>query len=278
MGLPDIHSLWAGRPLGPLEQICLASFAARGHRVFLHSYEKYDLPDGVEWISAETLCPKNKIIVCRRNNSLALFGDYYRLLILQNFDAVWADADIYCLRAYDFDSDYIIPAAISGDSISYASPAVLRAPRNSELLKEMLGVFEDYRRALPFFSLRQRIKFRLAALLNREFSLQDMPWGSGGPLALTHVTRKLNLTGQAIPQHKVYAIQGPRLFDPDFDFRSRLGPDSYSVHFLHSQVPHGAPENPRTGSFYAWGVEQVGHMTPYFRSQGGKASSRAAGL
>ena len=47
--LPELHSLWIGPRLTWLEQLCLVSWLAHGHRAVLWTYEPVEnLPPGVE--------------------------------------------------------------------------------------------------------------------------------------------------------------------------------------------------------------------------------------
>ena len=45
--LPEIHTLWVGEGLGPLERLCLTSWVRQGHRVVLHAYRDFSCPPGV---------------------------------------------------------------------------------------------------------------------------------------------------------------------------------------------------------------------------------------
>ena len=48
MPLAEIGTLWVGKELSWLEQLCLASFVDHGHRVKLFTYDKVqNVPDGV---------------------------------------------------------------------------------------------------------------------------------------------------------------------------------------------------------------------------------------
>ena len=265
MALPDIHSFWTGPRLGPLEQLCLASFAERGHRVFLHSYQPYELPAGVRAIDARELAPDGPGLVYRRNGSPALFADLYRLLIQKAGLGIWADTDVFALRPLDVPGPYLIPAERRADGSVLATNALLKLPADSAILAEILGYFADFRRALPLVSPRRRLKFRLKALVVKDFGLAHMPWGLTGPIALAHLVDRLGLWDQRGPDYaELFAAEGPGLFDPAFavdDSRGR------TVHFIHSQLPPGAAETPRPGSFYARCVTEAGARTPFFRAR-----------
>ncbi len=264
MGLPDIHSFWTGPALGPLEQICLASFADRGHRVYLHSYEPYELPAGVERIDARTLAPEGVTLIHRRTGSPALFSDKYRYLIQKHFDGIWADCDIFAIRPLDYAGPYLLPARRLADGRLEATPAILRIPADSPLLATLLANFDDYRRTYRYLSLRRQMKFRLKALVTPDFGLSYLPWGIVGPTALARGIEEFGLWDQRGPSYEeLFAAEGRGLFGPEQTVDLARG---FTTHFLHSQVPPGAPETPRPGSFYAWCVDQVGARTPFFRA------------
>ena len=264
--LLDIHSLWIGDELGPLEQICLASFVRHGHRVFLHSYRDFPLPDGVKPIDARMLAPFDARLRYRRSGSVALFADYYRARILQEYDACWADADIFCIHPLEAAPSYIIDFHTEPSGRRVYQNAVLRAPRHSALLSGIVELFDDYRHAYRFVSPRRRLKYRLQSLIQRNFGLADMPWGLTGPIALAHLCRELGLDDDIDRLGPIISGAGPRLFEPQgIDSTAALG--GLVAHFVHSQVPKDAPANPKPGSFYGACVREVGAMTPYFRAR-----------
>lgn len=265
MALPDIHSFWTGPRLGPLEQLCLASFAERGHRVFLHSYEAYELPAGVARIDARELAPQGPGLVYRRNGSPALFADLYRLQIQKAGLGIWADTDVFAIRPLDVAGPWLIPAERRADGSVLATNALLKLPADSALLAEMLGYFADFRRALPLVSPRRRLKYRLQALMVKDFGLANMPWGITGPIALARLVERFGLWDVRGPDYAdLFAAEGPLLFDPAFPVDRSRG---MTAHFIHSQLPAGAAETPRPDSFYAWCVAEAGARTPFFRGQ-----------
>ena len=98
--LIGFHTLWVGRRLGPLSVACLSSFVAMGHGVTVHVYDEApeDLPPGVALSDASLVAPRERIMLHRKHQSVALFSDLFRLMLQAKGVGPWIDCDILCVR------------------------------------------------------------------------------------------------------------------------------------------------------------------------------------
>ncbi|MEJ2228458.1 MAG: hypothetical protein P8Y67_09525 [Alphaproteobacteria bacterium] len=266
--LRDIHSLWIGERLGPLEELCLCSFVKQGHKVFLHSYKKFDLPNGVIAIDANELIPEDQIIRYKRNRSVALFANRYRYEILRNYDVYWADADIFCMRPFDFEEPYVFGIDTIVEGRPVINNCVLRAPYDSELLRNLLEPFNKPRSALRFLSTKQKIKSISTHIKSfKRLSLECLPWGTTGPIALTYLANDLGLMQYALPKNAFAELKKLRLFEENFNWIDTVNNNAtYAAHFTQSKLGSKPVDltKPLPGSFYEYCVKEVGSMTNYF--------------
>ena len=142
--LPVINELWIGQ-LSPLEQLCLKSFVARGHSVHLYTYDSIDnVPQGVSLQDASQILPRSQIFrnhLGQGKGSLAAFSDLFRYKLLLDKGGWWVDADVFCLKAFDFAAPYVF-----GAEEKPVASGIIKMPRGC-LLAEMC--YESARRVDP---------------------------------------------------------------------------------------------------------------------------------
>jgi hypothetical protein len=128
-----IQTLWIG-DLSPLEETCMTSFAQQGHEVHLYAYQRPPrVPAGVRVCAAEEILPASAVFrnrIGRGKGSYACFADLFRYKLLWQRGGWWVDADICCLRAFDFAAPYVFVA--EGDHIANG---VIKAPAGCELMR-----------------------------------------------------------------------------------------------------------------------------------------------
>ena len=210
----EVGTLWIGGELSWMEQVCLKSFADKGQRITLFSYEDIpNVPDGVIHRDARDVVDTDDFIKYRRRNSYALFADWFRLkMIHQNPGMIWVDTDVYCHRPMEYDSDYVMGYQMPGsDSINNA---VLGLPSQSRLLKTLLDFMDDRYSIAPFLPEELQQKYRDSAEAGNPVHVSEQPWGIWGPLMLSYYVRKLGLSGKVMPQAAFYPIsyKGRRAF------------------------------------------------------------------
>jgi hypothetical protein len=128
-----IQTLWIG-PLSPLEQMCMTSFVQQGHEFHLYAYQQHaDVPAGVRVLDAREILPPATIFRNRRGRgkgSYAGFADLFRYKLLWQRGGWWVDADVFCLRPFDFAADYVF-----GAEDKPVANGVLKAPAGCELMR-----------------------------------------------------------------------------------------------------------------------------------------------
>ena len=98
--LPDLHSLWIGPRLTWLEQLCLVSWLAHGHRAVLWTYQPVEkVPLGVEVRNAREILAKSEVTFHRTSGSVSLFSNRFRYHLLQRYPVTWVDTDVLLVRS-----------------------------------------------------------------------------------------------------------------------------------------------------------------------------------
>jgi hypothetical protein len=129
--LPTINALWIGQ-LSPVERLCLGSFATQGHPVNLYAYDPIEnLPVGVTLQDAAQILPRSLIFknqLGKGKGSLAAFSDLFRFKLMLECGGWWVDADIFCLKCFDFSAPYVFGFEGTG-----VASGVIKMPRGCEL-------------------------------------------------------------------------------------------------------------------------------------------------
>jgi Alpha 1,4-glycosyltransferase conserved region len=240
--LADLHSLWVGPRLTWLEQLCLVSWLAHGHRVLLWTYQPVEsVPHGVETRDAREILPESAITFHRFSGSVSLFSNRFRYHLFQRRQATWLDTDILLLRPLADSSPFLF-AWETPDSIC---GAVLRLPRNSRALCDLLA-FTDARVPVPhWWPLKHRIRQRLRGLVRRHELAEDMTWGTFGPRALTETLRRCNLTDRALPSETFYPLiwtETALFYEPPEIVEARLTARTVAVHLWSTGSLMATPE------------------------------------
>lgn len=162
------QSLWIGE-LTPVQRLSIASFLANGYDYFLYCYKApAGVPDRCKIKDANEILPENKIFAYRNTfgcetGSFAPFSDLFRYKLLFERGGWWVDTDVVCLKAFDFEGDFI---AAYQDS-KYITNTVIRS----------------------------KINHKLARVLFNEASKHgpDAYWGCTGPALLTRIIRRYRM-------------------------------------------------------------------------------------
>lgn len=191
MSAHSISSLWIGNQLGQFEKLSLSSFVRRGYDVTLYSYEpkNFEAPEGVKLENADQILPKEMVFENRsRPGTFAGFSNIFRYRLLQLKDTTWCDSDVLAGPQALPDSPYLF----GWESKKFINGAVLRAPKNSQLL--------------AFY-------YREATSVPPE----EIQWGQIGPRLVSAGVRKYRLSKLAQPIREFYPIayyEVWKLFDP----------------------------------------------------------------
>jgi hypothetical protein len=176
-----IQMLWIGE-LSKLERLAMASFVANGHTVHLYAYADLEgVPEGVEVIDARAILPEDRIFrygpeAGPGEGSLANFANLFRYKLLWDKGGWWVDADVVCLRPFDFSAPYVF-AFQDETSINCA---VMRLPQGSALARSL------YEEAM--------------------FRGTRTKWGEIGPDLFSSKVTEFGLTEYALPPKAFYPI------------------------------------------------------------------------
>lgn len=212
---PLINMFWYGERLPELHQMCISSFIQQGHRVDLYSYESslQGLPRGVTLRDANSIL-SSELVFRDSGGSYALFADQFRYELLNQIGGWWVDCDVYCIRPFNFDREYVFGFEQPGK----INNAVIKAPSGGPLTKQLV---ED--------------ATQLAEHRN---------WSRAVQLFHDAVVHQC-LDGEALPQHVFYPVHynnWKSIFSPgELDLPS----DCYAVHLWGEMIRrHAASMSP----------------------------------
>ena len=202
--------------------------------------------DGSELADANKLIPQTYEIRHRKTGDLSLFSDFLRYALLQKGLGLYVDCDVYCLKPIE-DADFIV-GWFRDDLVANA---VLKLPPDCPALLDLCSIPINRQFIPPWFSNSKRVKFKLRGLIGRG-RVEDLPWGSIGPTALTYFLREHNLFSYAQPSDVFYPIpsdQFNQLFDPELCVADLITHRTVSLHLsntvlkqrLDSFIPKNCP-------------------------------------
>ena len=133
-----INSLWIGRSLSAIERLCITSFLQNGHEFHLYCYDKIgNVPDGAVLRDAAEILPASEIFSYQHGSakgSLAAFANLFCLKFLLERGGWWVDADVVCLRPFDFKEDFVFASEPTHYG-TLATNAVLKFPNGHEIAR-----------------------------------------------------------------------------------------------------------------------------------------------
>lgn len=252
--LPTIASLWIGDRLTWLEQLSLKSFADAGHETLLYAYNRItNLPPGVQLRNANEVFPGDEIIRHKRTGSPAIHADLWRLHLMQQTDYIWVDADVLCVRPFDFDTPFVFGLEKPG----LVCNAVMRLPRDSATLAGLMGFIADPYAIGPWLKPAQKEELRAARDRGAPVHFSEQEWGLTGPAALSHYLKESGEWEHALPQQAFYPVSFPdrnKMILSRFDVEEMFLTDqTYAVHMwarrMKPRLEEKENNRPRRGSF-----------------------------
>lgn len=230
-----INSIWIGGELSAVHAACLRSFVRHGHEVVLHCYDKpKDLPDGVRLFDANKLMRPNEIVRHKKSGSLALASDIYRYRILREGMGIYVDCDVFCLQQF-VEADYIL----SWESNELVSSAIIKFPTESALLKAVLVASEDPSFIPPWRSKKRQNLYRLRKAVGMPKLVVNQPWGTIGPILLTHYVKALGLDALVAPidvYSPLYAPLSNLLFEKGLTLGELTTSRTIAMHLYNSNL------------------------------------------
>jgi hypothetical protein len=242
---PTINAFWAGPTLGRMHAACLQSFLRVGHEVVLHTYDPApsDIPDGVKIGDASIILPLDRVTRHRSTGSLSMAADRFRFEFMAAGLGIYVDC--YCVQPIP-DREFIFGWQ---DNETIAT-GVLKLPKNGKILSSMMAMSATRGFVPPWVKTKIQRQYRIRAAFGRPVPLEDMMWGTLGPVGLTYYAKQYGLAEKAQPIDEYYPVgfhQAALLRDPGVQLSDLITPRTKIVHLWNEfQRKIGAP--PPVGS------------------------------
>jgi hypothetical protein len=177
-----IQSLWVKGTLKSLQRLCIKSFLDNGHEFHLYTYNPdINAPTGTVIKDAKEIIANEKVFLDSRG-TLACFSDWFRYELLYEKGGWWVDADQLCLKAFDFDSDYVFSSEHAGGTFRKVNTNAIKVPPHSDIISYCLR------------------------FVRNSGSLDGSTWGIMGPDLFNSYFEKYR-------EHNVY-VHAPHVFCP----------------------------------------------------------------
>ena len=238
-------SFWMGAALGPVERACMISALRHGHEFVLYCYEApANVPDGVRVRDAREILPEHRVIR-HHSGSVALFSNHFRYELQRRGLGTWIDCDVYLLKPIDLDR----PALFAWEAPGLINTAILRLPRQSPILADLLEIFDE-RKVPPWIPARARLASTYRRLRTGRTGVAQMPWGSAGPKAFSWLAHRHGITAEALPSRSFYPVpwqQAARIADEPL--RELVHRDSVAIHLWNECIKSSKNRPGSPGSF-----------------------------
>lgn len=216
-----------------VEQVVMRSFLDAGHSFILYCLEDVGaLPDGVEVRDPRPIfAPPFEVGPGLRHNN-AVYTDLFRLFMIRDTGAIWADLDAYCLRPFRLPTEYVFGIEnVKGEE--RVATGVLGCPQSSPALALSIDIASEPCPIPPFFTQRKQSQLRQRRDTGETFGFQDLTWGASGPRLIDYCLRETGEVSHAQPKNVFYP--GPRAFRqpllrPDTPIEVIEQPETLSVH------------------------------------------------
>jgi hypothetical protein len=226
-----VQSLWIGKQLSKVEQLCIQSFLDHGHDFHLYTYEELNnVPAGAQIHDARAIIAEDKIFRFKEGwgkGSVSGFADLFRLLLLKEKGGWWVDMDIICLKPFLFNQETIICSSYEGEYGSLANNCVIKAPKDSPLIDYCIDELAktdiqnmSFGSAGPFLFQKAVKELRSESLILPYQYFNPISWKFIGELLLGKMTSANKLKEYVRPMMKPDTMPG-----------RRINADSYAVHF-----------------------------------------------
>lgn len=264
---PTICSFWYG-PLSYLARLCLASFAEKGHRVTLFSYEDLaGVPDGVDLADANAILPRDTMFFYKGTRTPAVFADLFRLELMAQNRGIWVDCDVYCIKAFDGLPPYVFgyenhPHWRNGFA-AQVNQAVFACPAESELLSALKRVFTSGD-IPPGLAPWRHAEVVIRRALGEDLPVHHMQFGATGPVPLNHYIKTKGLKNYVQPKSVFYPVDygtADRLLIAGSQIEDFIAPDTLAVHIWNSALTgraSGKLAEPEPGSFVDRELRRLG--------------------
>jgi hypothetical protein len=233
--LPAIGTLWTGGDLRWLHRLALASFVARGHAITLYhtSETPPEVPAGVATARARTVWDYDPALLDRF--APAPFADMFRLRMIRDTGALWADTDMLCLQPFQPSGGYLLGVE-EGPTINNAALAL---PPDSAALTGLIARFNDPAYVPEWLTPRAQAKARAAPPEVRLQTACRLKANALGPRALTWMLHETGEAQHALPPAALYPVPwafDDLYFNPHGGVEGWLTDETMGVHLFASRI------------------------------------------
>jgi mannosyltransferase OCH1-like enzyme len=202
-----IQGLWIGSRLSTMEQLSISSFLRHEHEYHLYAYnELANVPAGTVIKDANEILPASSIFQYKNRPSYAGFANYFRYKLLLERGGWWADADLVCLRPFDFPEEHVFSSELNvGHEI--VNCGAIKAPKGSEGMAYACGVCQAKK---P----------------------DQLVWGETGPRLVAEVVKKYRLDKYQKPYYIFCPIsEWHKVLEPHV----AIHPEAYAIHLWNEE-------------------------------------------
>lgn len=249
--LPHLNSLWVGKRLGYIEQLCFASAANWGHAITLYSYTPDELkgvPKFVELRDAREVMAEEKLVRYADTGAVALGANFFRYELLAKGLGYWIDADFYFLKPLSFNEEYVF----GWEYEERINNAILGFPAESALVRDLCD-FPRLNKKPPWFGPRRSLRYYWRTLrAGKRLGVEDLPWGTFSAGMLTYFAKKHRVADVAQKPAVFYPIRwkdARSVYGPPEVVESMLSPETRAVHLWHSRLSGMSDRVPPKGSY-----------------------------
>ena len=247
--LPKLFTFWAGKPLGYIERLCIASILRAGHTLDVYSFDgRLEVPDGANLRNAEDVVPESRAIL-HKSGSWAPFADVFRYEGLLRDAGIWVDLDVLILKPLDRLGDHIL----GWQDGQIINNAILGLPSDSACLKQLASLCRSDVVVPPHWSRTQKMYQRVRAMVGAHTPMQDLEWGAIGPFALTHFIGDFNLFHKCQSADVFYPVpwqQAHLTFEPDASLVwNAFTSSTRAVHLWNDRIKDLKSLSPPASSF-----------------------------
>jgi hypothetical protein len=134
----DIHALWIGELLSPMELLTIKSFIYHGHKFNLWCYSaiKTDIPQECIIQDANEIIPASEIFTYKagpRVGSVVGFSDLFRAKLLFQQGGWYIDMDVTCLKPFKIDEPYLFVSHPKQPTVQN----IVKSPKEAEVMHEI---------------------------------------------------------------------------------------------------------------------------------------------
>jgi len=173
------RSFWYKGALTPYEHMCLKSFISYGHKFYLYSYDKIEVPDGVVLMDAGEVISEERYF-CYADGpgrgSPSAFSNLFRYELLLRYGDWWVDTDVICMSENVPENEFVY----AYEDTAHINGAIIKLPQGSSLAFQLLAE---------------------ASALGKNIS-----WGQAGPVLITRVVKKNSFEKYCLPTEMLYPL------------------------------------------------------------------------